>query len=148
MPSPFDSPLGSTPFGCGTPLPAGPPPTGYSGLCRFIDGFTGDYAIDPVTGHLAAMPVVRQRVLLALLTVRGSSSVLPTMGMRRPSKIGSDTAWAMAAEARVALSHMTDVERVLRVDNLTVEQVEGSGRVRIICEYTDLTTGQPDKVST
>lgn len=143
----FDSYLGSTPFGAGTPLPAGPPPTGTSGLCRFIDGQTGDFAIDSTTGHFERMPLVRQRILLYLLTRRGSSTVLPKWGLRRPPKIDASAVWLMQAETRVALSQMTDVEKSLRIDEITVEQVEGSGRVRVIVRYTDLTTGSPDSMS-
>lgn len=128
-------------------MPAGPPPVGHSALCRYLDGYSGDYRIDATTGHLAGMPVVRQRVLLAIMTVRGSSSVLPTFGMRHPPKIEASTTWAMQAEVRSALSSMVDRHEI-RIDQIDVEQVEGSGRIRVTVDYTDLTTGQADKVST
>ena len=146
MPSPFASPLGSTPFGVGTPLPAGPPPVGNSGLCRYLDGLTGDYAIDHVTGHLASMPVTRQRVLLAILTVKGSSSVLPNMGIRRPPKIDATTTWAMQREVERGLAPLVD-EHAIRIDRIAVEQVEGSGRIRVTVSFTDLQTGKPDSAS-
>lgn len=144
----FDSMLGSTPFGAGTPLPAGDPPTGYSGLCRFIDGISGDFAIDATTGHLAGMPLLRQRVLLALVTRRGSSTVLPKFGLAYASKITESQLRLMDANARASLYQLTDVEKVMRIDSLTVEQVEGTGRVRLTLSYTDLSTGGTDTLST
>ncbi len=142
----FDSPLGSTPFGAGTPLPAGAPPTGLSTFVRFIDGVTGDFQQDAATGHLAQMPLVRQRVFLALVTRLGSSSVLPGFGLKRPTKIDNSIVRTMQAAARVALYQLTDVEKVVRIDDLIVEQVT-SGRVQLTVLYTDLSTGNPDKVT-
>lgn len=138
----FDSMLGSTPFGAGTPLPAGVPPTGYSGLCRFIDGLTGDYQINTITGHLAGMPILRQRILLALVTRKGSSSALPKLGLSWPTKIDAQMARLLDAEARASLFQLTDVEKCMRIDELTIEQVEGTGRVRLTLRYTDLQTGE------
>ena len=142
MPGAFDSPFGSTPFGSGTPLPAGPPPTGNSSLCRFIDGATGDYQVDPTTGHLAGMSLLDQRILIALTSIKGSSTVLPNMGITHPAKIDASMTRLMQAEARAALFQLTDVERAMRIDDLLVEQVPPVGRVQLTVNFTDLATGQ------
>ena len=148
MPGAFDSPFGSTPFGAGTPLPAGPPPAAPSTLCRFIDGLTGDFQVDPVTGHLAGMPVLQQRILLALTTAKGSSTVLPLLGISHPAKLDERTTRLLQAEARTALFQLTDVERCMRIDELLVDQVSPVGRVQLTVRYTDLATGKSDTVRT
>jgi phage baseplate assembly protein W len=134
------------PFGCGTPIAATTPPTGPAGFSRYINGASGDYEQDLVTGHLKSMSGVRQRVLLAILTVAGSSSVLPLWGLSRPKKITPSLTYSLKAEVRVALRRMTTTERVLRIDAISVEQT-ASGRVALGVSYTDLTTGLPGVVS-
>lgn len=129
-------PLGSGPFGLGTPLPAAPPPVGPAG-CRFINPVTKDYEVDSDTGQLKQMPGNRQRVLLALMTLQGSSSVLPQFGARFPKKMGNTFEARCQQEARRALRQLTEVEGVIRIDGITVTRGL-SGRALIVVSWTDL----------
>lgn len=141
------APAGLFPAGFGVGDDAPEPPTGAWGS-RYINPSTGDYEQDPDTRQLKQMPPVRQRVLLALKTIAGSSTVRPDDGIRPPRKIDSSFDRRMDDAVRVALRQLTDVEKVARVDAVTTERVPGnSGRVTVTVEYTDLTTGQADKVS-
>jgi hypothetical protein len=136
-----NSALGTSPFGLGTPVAAAVPPTGKPGS-RFIDPRSRDYQIDTATGQLAQMPAARQRVLLALMTVKRSSSVLPNFGIALPGKIDQAYQRRVTDAVRVALRHLTDVERVIRVDSVLVG-VRPLGLVTITVAYTDLSNGKP-----
>lgn len=137
-------PAGLAPFGLNTPIPVNAPATGAAGS-RFINPATKDYQQDPTTGQLAQMPAVRQRVLLALLTLVNSSSVNPAFGVRLPRKMGTFFESEMRLAIRAALKQLTDVEKIVRIDGISVERGTG-GRSRTTVSYTDLTTGQPDQV--
>ena len=108
---------------------------------RYINPGTRDYQIDPDTGDFARMPAVRQRMLILALTVRGSSSVLPNMGVRLPKIMNEAFERRVAAEVRAAARQMTDVEKVARIRDVLVERT-GTGRAEITIVYDDLTTGQ------
>jgi hypothetical protein len=136
---------GSSPAGVGEPEEGSPLPDAVGG-CRWIDPATGDYEIDTSSGAFAQMPANRQRVMIALLTARGSSSVLPDLGLTRPTKMGDRFQAEMEQAVRQALEQLTDVEQIIRLD--FVEVLRGSGgRARITVSYTDLTTGEEDAVS-
>ena len=141
------APLGTTPLGHPAIVPGDPAPTGKSALCRFIHSGKRDYEIDTTTGHFKAMPVVRQRMLLVMLTTFGSSTVLRTMGIRRPKKMGDGFERLMQLRVREAYRQMTDVERVVKIDDIIVGK-HSTGRATVMIPYTDLTTGKPDVVST
>lgn len=138
-------PVGTGPFGFGVPPSAAVPPTGPAGS-RYINPATRDYQQDPATGQLKQMPPLRQRVLLTLLTVAGSSAAVPTMGVTYPRKMGDDFEAQVKAAVRYGMRQMTDIERVMRIDSIVVER-GFSGRGRITLSYTDLTTGLADRVS-
>lgn len=138
-------PSALSPFGLGTPIPATAPPTGEAGV-RFIDPATGDYQQDPVTRQLAQMPTTRQRVLLAVMTLRNSMSVNREFGIRLPRKMGTFFESEVTQAVRAALQHLTDTEAVIRIDSILVERGAAS-RARITVSFTDLTTGNPDKVA-
>lgn len=133
------APVGIFPFGLGTPVEAAVPTTGTPGS-RYLNPSSGDYEIDSTTGGMAQMPPVRQRVLLALKTLRGSSSVLSDFGLRLPRKIDQSIDARMRDAVRVALYHLTDVERVARLDSVLTNR-SGAGRIACVVAWTDLTTG-------
>jgi phage baseplate assembly protein W len=137
--------FGAGAFGLGTPATGEPPPDGPAGT-RYIDPVQRDYAQDTDTKQLKQMPKTRQRVLLALMTLLGSSSVLPKFGVRFPKKMG-DTFDAQCKNAvRSAMRHLTDVEQVVRIDGITVERGAG-GRARITVSYSDLLEASQDAVT-
>jgi hypothetical protein len=138
-------PSALSPFGLGTPIPAAAPATGEAG-CRYINPATGDYEQDPITKQLAQMPGTRQRVLLAVMTLRESASVNREFGIRLPRKMGTFFDSEMKQSARQALRHLTDTEQAIRIDSIVVERGIG-GRARTTVSFTDLTTGKPDKVA-
>ena len=138
-------PSALSPFGLGTPIPATAPPTGEAGV-RYLNPATGDYEQDPVTKQLAQMPTTRQRVLLAVMTLRSSMSVNREFGIRMPRKMGTFFESEVQQAARAALQHLTDTDAVIRIDSILVERGANS-RARVTISFTDLTTGKPDKVA-
>jgi hypothetical protein len=133
-----------SPFGVGTTAPAVSAPTPGGGV-RYIDPATKDYEYDSTTGQLAQMPTVRQRVLLAVMTLQGSVSVNTAKGILLPRKMGGQFDVEMKQSVRTALYQLTDVEAVLSIDDIKVEPGQG-GRARVTITYTDLTTGEEDTV--
>jgi len=136
---------GSTPFGYGSPLPADIPPDGPSG-CRYINPGKRDYELDPVTRQLKQMPALRQRVLLRLLTAKGSAAAIPTLGVELPRSMGTGFERVMADRVRSAFRDMTDTEKSMRIDSLEVSKLS-SGRALVTLGYTDLTTGESDSLA-
>lgn len=137
-------PSALSPFGLGTPIPAEEPAEGPSGS-RYINPATGDYEQDPVTRQLAQMPATRQRVLLAVMTLRESSSVKRDFGIRLPRKMGTTFDSEMRQSVRTALRHLTDSDAVIRIDSIDIERAR-AGRSLTTVNFTDLTTGKPDSV--
>lgn len=131
---------GSSPAGVGEPELGDATPVADGG-CRYIDPATGDYGIDSSTGSFEQMPAIRQRVMIALLTARGSSTVLPDLGLTRPTKMGDRFQAEMEQAVRQALEQLTEIEQVITLDFVSVERGNG-GRARITVSYTDLTTGE------
>lgn len=136
---------GTSPFGLGTPVTASVPPDGPAG-CRFLDPHTGDYAQDDDTRQLKQMPRVRQQVLLALKTEYGSSTADPTFGIKRPKKMGDSFESEMKDAVRSALRHLTDVQKVIRLDNIIVLKGSG-GRSKTTVVYTVIASGIDDKLT-
>jgi hypothetical protein len=139
--------LGSTPFGTGTPVAAATPPSQESTLVRYISPGTRDYELDTTTGQLRQMPVLRQRVTIIALTRRGSSAVLPNMGIAWPDKMGDGFERETDNEIRAAYNRLTEIERVMSIDSTSVYR-GARGRAEMAMTYTDLQTGLPDSVST
>lgn len=139
-------PAGISPAGLFTPALAANAPAPSAGS-RYVNPATGDYEIDPATGQAAQMPPTRQRVLLALNTVFGSSVAVPDFGLRTPRKIGPRFVGETKAAARSALRHLTREDGpVIRIDAITVD-VFSPGKALLTVSYTDLTTGRPDRAS-
>ncbi len=131
--------LGNTPFGIGTPvLAADPANQRDQKFSRYLNPNSGDYEIDPDTGGIAQMPAVRQRVLIIMKTIRGSSTSLPGLGIRLPPKIDETFELAVKNGIREAFSIMTDIEKSLSIDGMQIKRLS-SGRIRVIFAYTDLT---------
>lgn len=148
-----NSAMGTSPFGVGTPITSAEPPTALvrAGLarpgCRYLDPRTRDYVHDDNTRQLAQMPPVRQRVLLALLTLKGSSTVLPRMGVAMPRKISESFDTEVRHAVLAALYQLTTVERVARVNAIRAERLSPAGRVLVEVEFTDLTNDEDDRVT-
>lgn len=136
--------FGTAPFGIGTPVAAQPLPTGPAGS-RYIGSVSGDYQVGP-GGQLAQMPPLRQRVLLAVRTVKRSATLTPGLGIKMPTKLDGKTVVNVTNAVRSALYRLTDVERVMRVDAILVQKRPG-GRVDVIVSFTDLTSGVDDTVT-
>jgi phage baseplate assembly protein W len=131
------------PFGTGTPVDAPEPPRGLTTLCRFLDPVSQDFTVNTVDGHLEQMPPVRQRFLLLLSTLVGSSSTLPTLGIEVPRIIDDSFERQVDAAVRVGARQMTEIEKVARIDKVTV-QATSLGRVAVLVAYQDLTLGVSD----
>jgi hypothetical protein len=136
---------GFGPCGLGTPISGDPPPLPGAGS-RYINPASGDYEQDPTTKQLAQMPAVRQRVLLALITVIESSNAAPGLGIRLPRKMGTTYEAEVRAEVMLALNQLVEVEKVIRVDSIEVLRGAG-GRSQITVSFTDTTTGLRDRVA-
>jgi phage baseplate assembly protein W len=134
--------IGSGPFGLGTPVTATAPPDGPAGS-RFINT-AGDYEQDSTTRQLKQMPPVRQAVMLALRTLQGSSSALPTFGVRLPRKMGDTFESEVRSAIAAALNHLTSANRIT-LDRVTAVKGIG-GRAKITVSYTDIESGKRDSV--
>jgi phage baseplate assembly protein W len=138
------SPAGVFPFGYGAPVSAAEPPDGPSGR-PFLNA-SGDYEQDPDTRQLKQMPSLRQRVLIRVKTMRGSSSVLPLFGIQVPDKMGAGFERKLEFSIRQAFRVETDIERIMRIEQVIVRKVS-SGRAEATIIYTDLTTGETAEVT-
>src|SRR5690349_21781461 len=138
-------PAGTGPFGIGTPTTTAAPPTGTAGS-RYLNPASRDYQQDTDTQQLAQMPAIRQRVLLAVMTEKGSSTALPKFGIARPRKVTPSFEAEITASVRASLVQLTDVERAIRIDAIDIER-GASGRQRVTISYTDISSGTPDEVT-
>jgi phage baseplate assembly protein W len=139
------SPVGSNPFGYGTPVTNAAPPLGTVGS-RYIDPLTRDYAVDDSTGQMKQMPSLRQRVYLTVMTVKGSSSSLPNFGLSVPGKLDQSAERRISNAILSALNQLIVVEKILAVNSIAVERYP-LGRVRVNVSWTDLTVGKNDTTS-
>jgi hypothetical protein len=140
------SPLGTAPYGLGTPLVA--PISAGSALeddegvpqaSRFIDPITRRYVFDD-NGRLTGMGATQQRVQLAFSTKR-RSSVLSTMGESITSiqDITDDLQRRVETEVASTLSRLVN-EKALAILSVTITPFAASGR-KILVRWRDLTTG-------
>jgi hypothetical protein len=136
------APMGTSGAGLGVPVTAADPPTGPAGS-RYINPATGDFEQDSDTLQLKQMPIERQQVLLALKTLYGSAAAAPTFGVRPPKKMGSRFQSEMTAAVRAALRHLTDEQKVIRLNAVTVTHGQG-GRGLVHVDYTITRTGKQD----
>ena len=136
------APIGSSPFGFGTPVAAPLPATQGPALSRYINPGSGDYEIDATVGQFASMPALRQRVLLIMSTEIGSCLAMPQLGISRPRKIDQSYVASTRAAVRKAFYRLTDVERVMRIQDILVEKLT-NGRVGLTLVYHDLAATKP-----
>lgn len=136
------SPVGSAPFGLSTPVAAPEPATKGPALSRYIDPGSGEYVIDSTVGQFADMPSTRQRVLLIAKTELGSSTALPSLGIKRPAKLDSAIVARMKAEIRRAFHRLTTIERIISIKSIEVTKLS-SGRLAWTMEWIDLTALDP-----
>ena len=139
------TPLGTSPFGLGTPLALPPETTGTWGI-RWLNPITRNFEIDPATNQYKQMPEMRQRVYLALAETFGSSTVRPKDGLKLPDKMGDGFERLMEAQVRMALDYLVNVERAIDIDLILVEKVN-SQRAHTIVQWTDRTTGETDSLT-
>lgn len=137
------SAVGLSPFGVGTPATASEPPDPARGAA-FIDPRTRDYVVG-ADGELERMPPTRQRVLLALLHLRDSSSIDPD-GTALPRQINRFYRRRSEIEIRRRLAPLVR-DGSLRIDGIDVE-LSGFGGATHLVRYTDLLTGEDEEVRT
>lgn len=139
--------FGTGPAGIYEPATVVPIPIGATGS-RYINPNTGDYQIDKKTGHMAQMPKTRQRVLLALSTLKSSATAVPAFGFRPPRKIGSSFDAEMKFAVRSALKHLTiEQSPVIQIQEIIVKRT-GASRSEVTVVYIDLLSGNTDQVTT
>ena len=138
-------PFGLGPFGLETPDDPPTPPTGTAGS-RYINPATGDYEVDETTGQLKQMPRTRQRVLLALITMRRTVPTAPRFGANLPRKMGTSFEVEVRQSVALALQHLVN-ERAIDLQQIVVERGRNS-RARVTVNYIDLDTDEPDFVET
>jgi hypothetical protein len=133
------SPIGSTPFGSGTPIEAVAPPEAPMQDSRFINSDTRDYeAADD--GEYKAMPTVRQRAMIALGMTLGSSAAIQEHGTKLPDRIDERYPQRSSQSIRRALDFLVHSGE-MRIDGITIPESGVTGRTEHLVSYTDLTTG-------
>lgn len=133
------TPIGSSPFGMGTPIAAAAPPEQALQAARYIDPVTRDYVAGD-DGEYLAMPSVRQRALIALGTTLGSSSALLEAGLKLPDRIDQRYPQTSEQSIRAALDFMVRAGE-MHIDGVRVEDSGAIGRSQHLIDYVDLTTG-------
>lgn len=139
------APIGSTPFGAGTPIAAVAPPEAPLQDARFINPVTKDYEAG-TDGEYLAMPSVRQRMVMALGTTLGSAACLQESGLRLPNRIDERFPQRSEQAIRRAVDFMVKAGEV-RVDAVTLAASEFTGRTEHLVSFTDLTTGNSDTLT-
>ncbi len=146
------APLGTTPFGFGSPALADPnvgkPLTkadGSQGDARKINPVTRDYELD-ANGRVVGIDAVQQQVYLALVTVQTSSAVNELGQLFSSVKLITQNLTAqMTNEVRRALSKLI-AAGLVELNNVTVElTIQKVALVHI--EWTDLTKGTTSTIS-
>lgn len=139
------SPFGQFPFGIGSPTTTTAPATGDYGS-PYIDPAERDYEIDSDTGQLKQMPTIRQRVLLIVSSEKGSSLAEPEFGLELPPVIDGTFESGADAAIRSALAQLVDVDKVIRIDEITFAYPEPH-RADITIVWTILATNKQDQVT-
>lgn len=140
------SPIGTGAFGLGTPGEAPEPTTGSVGV-RWINPATKDYEVNTGTGNLKQMPGVRQQVMIAISTLKGSSAPNPRFGVVLPNKMNETFESECKTACRAALQHLTKSDSpLIKINRIIVTRGRNS-RAEIIIDYTDLETGETDSAT-
>ena len=125
-------------------MTADPPPDAPENA-RYLDYLTSDYRVGD-DGEVERMPITRHRVLLALATLRGSSTVLQDFGVRLPGVIGLNDEADTRIAVETALQHLIE-EGAIVLNSVTVEHGNPIGRSAIKVDYTDTATNERDAVN-
>lgn len=137
-------PYGTSQYGIGVPASPDLLPIGASGFTRQIDPTTGDYSVDATKGHFVQTTSLRQRVLLRLRTVIGTSTAFPLRGVKLPKKIGAGFVEQCQQAVRDCLRQEVEIEKVMEILSITVET--SGARSAIHLRYRDITTGEEQDV--
>lgn len=137
------APFGLSPYGYGSPALANPniglifkKQDNSIGSSRLIDPATRDYKVDPTTGRMLGMDDMQQMVYLALVTVKGSSTVALLGQSFTSIKIITQNIEAQIDnEVRRALEKLTQ-KKLITIDNVFVE-VDEHNVARIHVVWTD-----------
>jgi hypothetical protein len=137
-------PAGFYPSGYGAPVDTDEAPDAPENA-RYLDYLTGDYIIGS-DGEIERMPTTRQRVWLALGTLRGSSTVLPMLGVKLPGVVSRAYEIEVKQAVRTALAALISDGSIV-VNEILVEHGNPIGRSKITVDYTDTATEENDKVN-
>lgn len=138
------SPFAVYPFGAGAPATATAPPVVPALTAAFIEPSSRDYVLTP-DFETARMPSVRQQMLIALTTVKGSSTAFPELGIALPKKIDENAGHAVKLAVIAAAKHITAAGRARILD---VQTEQGwMGMLRILVSYRDLINGENRQLS-
>jgi len=137
------APMGTSPFGFGTPAIANSSstkvlkkPDGTQGAVPLI--VKGDFVLDE-TGQKVGADAVPMQVQIALFTERDRSAVR-NFGLDLALSIFTADAQRKADTAvRLALKHLTD-KRAISVQSVTLDRVSQGG-AQIVVRWVDLATG-------
>jgi hypothetical protein len=136
---------GVGPYGYGTPVPDEPAADQTLGTSRRIGTSTenrGQYVLDDDSPAFDSD--VRQLVILALTTVRGSCAIAGFGRSKEPADFGGNFVETKRAQVRDALEHLVS-SKAIRIDDISViETFAGRSFTRVL--LTDLTRGQQIKV--
>jgi phage baseplate assembly protein W len=110
---------------------------------RFIDSISSDFNLSG--NALESMPATRQRVLIALLTKKGSSSVLPDFGnqLLNVGKVNSAIIVRQVQDyIRQALKHIEE----MNITAINVDPYMGDVKISYEVVYIDLITNEEDSI--
>jgi hypothetical protein len=114
--------------------------SGFAQTGRFINPVTGDYRFTP-DGRLMGMDTVPQLVLLALMTLRGSSAI-PTLGstFSQVQEKGPSFLAQMRSVVNVALGDLVK-KKMVQIDSVATSEPPSNPDAGIVTLlWTDLTT--------
>jgi hypothetical protein len=133
------SPAGTFPAGFAAAAEAAAPPD-PSPFVRAIDPASRDYTIDATTRAFTRTTATRQRVQLALSTLRESSTVQRDWGVLAPRKMSRSFEQEADASVREALAALV---RDGSIEIVTVGTKRGTGgRAQAVVTFRDRTTGE------
>ena len=139
--------IGSTPVGSSIQQQSAPW-SKATGQARYLDPYTGDYVITTDDTDLQRMPTVRQRVLLALITRRGSIAGNPNFG--NPAwnidRIDQRFETRLRNAIKLALYQLVEIEKAIRIERIGIE-IKSGGRCIYTVEYIDLVTKDSDNLA-
>ncbi len=135
--------MATNPFAPGTPAPAAAPPEVPAERAAYLNPRTREYVLDD-ENELSRMPAVRQQMLLACTTRKGSCSTDRGFGIELPKKIDENIDRAMRAAVERACAHVTSAGRARITAVTTTPHMLG---VRTVVSYDDLTLGSTGSIT-